>query len=98
VHATEKQLAENGDKVDPETRAAVEAAIADVKAALAGNDTEAISAKAAILTEAAMKMGQQIYEKEQAAAQSSTADAGAAKADEGVVDAEFTEVDEDTKG
>ncbi len=47
-----------------------------------------------------MKMGQQIYEKEQAAAASPGGDAGSTdgSADEEVVDAEFSEVDEDNKG
>ena len=48
-----------------------------------------------------MKMGQQIYEKEQASAAGS-ADAGGAAGSEGsddeeVVDAEFSEVDDDKK-
>ena len=44
-----------------------------------------------------MRMGQAIYEKEQASAASPDADAGSAS-DEEVVDAEFSEVDEDSKG
>ena len=45
-----------------------------------------------------MKMGQSIYEKEQAgAASEGSADGGEAAADEDVVDAEFSEVDEDKK-
>jgi len=101
VHATEKQLEEHGDKVDADTKSAVEAAVAEAKTALEGDDVDAINAKAQALTEAAMKMGQQIYEQEQAAAASDEAgDAGSAdKAeDEDVVDAEFSEVDEDNKG
>lgn len=99
VHATQKQLDENGDKVDADTKAAVEAAIAEVKTALEGDDVDAINTKAAALTEAAMKMGQQIYEKDQAAAQTGSADAGASSSakDDDVVDAEFSEVDEDNK-
>ncbi|MBA4163189.1 MAG: molecular chaperone DnaK [Erythrobacter sp.] len=100
VHATEKQLEEHGDKIDADTKSAVEAALAEAKTALAGDDVDAINAKAQALTEAAMKMGQQIYEKEQAAASSSAADGGeaAATGEEEVVDAEFSEVDEDNKG
>ncbi len=99
VHATEKQLEEHGDKVDADTKSAVEAAIADTKTALEGEDTDEINAKAQALTDAAMKMGQQIYEQEQANAP--TGDAGEAaaddsSADEDVVDAEFSEVDEDS--
>ncbi|MCR2833857.1 molecular chaperone DnaK [Parerythrobacter lacustris] len=101
VHATQKQLDENGDKVDADTKASVEAALATAKTALEGDDVDAINSSAQALTEAAMKMGQQIYEKEQANAAPGDAgegDAQTSAADEDVVDAEFSEVDEDTKG
>ena len=100
VHATEKQLEEHGDKVDASTKSAVEEALAATRTALEGNDADEISAKAQALTEAAMKMGQQIYEQEQAKAAPEGDDAGASEepADEDVVDAEFSEVDEDKKG
>ena len=95
VHATEKQLEEHGDKVDAETKSAVETALADAKSALEGDDVDAINAKAQALTEAAMKMGQQIYEKEQAAGPDAGGEASSdSSADEEVVDAEFSEVDE----
>ncbi|MFN3988769.1 MAG: molecular chaperone DnaK [Erythrobacter sp.] len=99
VHSTEKQLAEHGDKIDAATKSEVEAAIAAVKTALEGDDADSINAKAQELTQAAMKMGQQIYEREQAQG----ADAAASGAEESapqedVVDAEFSEVDEDKKG
>ncbi len=98
VHATEKQLEEHGDKIDASLKADVEAALAEAKTALEGDDPDAINAKSQALTEVAMKMGQSIYEKEQAAAgEAGDAEAAdeAAKADEDVVDAEFSEVDED---
>ncbi|MEE4450325.1 molecular chaperone DnaK [Novosphingobium resinovorum] len=90
VHATEQQLAENGDKIDAALKSEVEAAIAATKTALAGDDAAEINAKAQELTQVAMKVGQAIYEKEQASAASPEA----AKADDDVVDAEFSEVDE----
>ncbi len=97
VHATEKQIAEHGDKIDDALKSEVEAKIAETKTALEGDDADAISAKAQELTEVAMKMGQQIYEQEQASASAEApADGGSAdsgKADEDVVDAEFSEVD-----
>ena len=99
VHATEKQLAEHGDKIDAGIKSDVEAAIAAVKTSLEGNDADEISAKAQALSEAAMKMGQQIYESQQAAGPEGEAAAeGEKPADEDVVDAEFSEVDEDKKG
>ncbi|ABC63303.1 molecular chaperone DnaK [Erythrobacter litoralis] len=98
VHATQKQLDEHGDKIDADTKSSVEAALAEAKTALEGDDIDAINAKAQALTEVAMKMGQQIYEQEQANAASEGGDAGDASGDakeEEVVDAEFSEVDED---
>ncbi|MEZ5744539.1 MAG: molecular chaperone DnaK [Sphingomonadaceae bacterium] len=99
VHATEQQLSEHGDKIDADLKSEVEAAIAETRTALEGDDVEAIKTKSEALTQAAMKMGQTIYEKEQAAAASPEADGGgdASSADEEVVDAEFSEVDEDNK-
>jgi molecular chaperone DnaK len=100
VHATEQQLAEHGDKIDADLKAEVEAALAETKDVLAGDDVDAINAKAQTLTEKAMKMGQAIYEKEQAQAASPGAggDASEAGAKEEVVDAEFSEVEDDRKG
>ncbi|MEO7814383.1 MAG: Hsp70 family protein, partial [Sphingomicrobium sp.] len=104
VHSTEKQLAEHGDKVSAEVKTEIETALAEAKTALEGGDTETINTKTQALTQAAMKLGQAMYEQQQAA---SAADAGAggdeataeaAPADEDVVDAEFSEVDDENKG
>jgi len=99
VHATEKQLEEHGAKIEAGTKTEVEEAIAAVKTALEGGDADDINAKAQTLTQAAMKMGQQIYEAQAAAGPEGEAEAAGEKpADEEVVDAEFSEVDEDKKG
>ncbi|WP_126175042.1 molecular chaperone DnaK [Tsuneonella rigui] len=101
VHATEQQLKEHGEKIDAGLKGEVEAAIAETKTALEGDDVEAITAKAQALTEVAMKMGQAIYSQEQASAQPERdAAAGGSEggSEEEVVDAEFSEVDEDAKG
>ena len=92
VHATEQQLAEHGDKIDVSIKSDVEAALAAAKTAIESGDVDEMTAKTQALTEAAMKMGQAIYEKEQASAASPGAEAPAG--DEDVVDAEFSEVDE----
>ncbi len=98
VHATEKQLSEHGDKISADLKSEVEAALAETKTALEGDDAGAINAKAQALTEAAMKMGQEIYQQEQSSAAPAGDDAGTADAPkEDVVDAEFSEVDEDKK-
>jgi molecular chaperone DnaK len=105
VHATEKQLQEHGDKIDASLKSEIEAAIAEAKTALEGDDVEAIKAKSQALTDAAMKMGQAIYQSEQAATEAAAGpDAGTSgpgtggAGEEEVVDAEFSEVDEDNKG
>ncbi|OYX66573.1 MAG: molecular chaperone DnaK [Sphingomonadales bacterium 32-64-17] len=103
IHATEKQLEEHGDKIDAGLKSQIETAVAEAKTALEGDDVEAMKAKSQALTDVAMKMGQQIYEAEQASANAAQADAAAASAeaksaDDEVVDAEFSEVDDEKKG
>ena len=64
-------------------------------------DASTIKAKSQALTDVAMKMGQAIYQQEQAAAAEQPAEgvaAGSEGGNEEVVDAEFSEVDEDNKG
>jgi molecular chaperone DnaK len=102
VHSTEQQLKEHGDKVDASLKGEIETAVAEAKTAIEGGDAEAMKTKTEALAQAAMKLGQAIYEKTQAAegaeagAQSAEATAEAAPEEE-VVDAEFSEVDEDKK-
>src|SRR5512139_3260243 len=103
IHSTEQQLKEHGDKVDDALKSEIEAAVAEAKTAVEGGDADAMKAKTEALAQAAMKLGQSIYEKTQAAggadatAQSADATAESAPDDEEVVDAEFSEVDEDKK-
>jgi molecular chaperone DnaK len=101
IHSTERQLAEHGDKVDASLKAEIQAAVDEAKSAVEGGDPEAMNSKAQALAQVAMKLGQAIYEKEQASAQATGGDAGAAEAGEAggeeVVDAEFSEVDDDQK-
>ena len=102
VHMTEKTLAEHGSKVGETERRAIENAMADLKEALKGSDAEAISAKANTLQQAAMKLGEAMYKQaaEQQPGGGDANDAGGAtdgKKEEDVVDAEFTEVDDDKK-
>jgi len=102
VNATEKTLAETGDKVSDDVKAPVEAAVAELKTALEGDDVEAINAKVQALTEVSLKLGEELYKAGVAQAEQADAD-NEANQDEGstaqddVVDAEFEEVDEDDK-
>ncbi|MFZ2065574.1 MAG: molecular chaperone DnaK [Xanthobacteraceae bacterium] len=99
VHSTEKALSEHGSKVGEAERRAIENALADLKEALKGTDAEAITAKANTLAQASMKLGEAMY-KQSADQQpdSGGSDGGAAEGKkDDVVDAEFTEVDDDKK-
>ncbi len=97
IHSTERQLEEHGDKVDAGLKGEIEAAIAEAKTAVEGGDPAAMTEKSQALAQVAMKLGQAIYEKEQQAAASPGAEAGETKADDDVVDAEFSEVEDDKK-
>jgi molecular chaperone DnaK len=97
IHSVDKSLKDHGDKVDGATRSAIESARDELKTALESDDVEAIKAKHQALMEASMKLGEAIYKAEAEAAQGSgEAPEGAAKQDD-VVDADFTEVDDDKK-
>ena len=99
IHASEKSLEEFGEKVQPEERAGIESAVADLKEAVKSDDQARIEAKSKALGEASAGLAQGMYA-EQAKAEGGApgeqpAGAGA-KADD-VVDAEFEEVKEDNK-
>src|SRR5579862_3289475 len=99
VHSTEKTLAEHGSKVGEAERRAIETALADLKEALKGSDAEAITAKTNALAQASMKLGEAMYkqaEQQPGGGPDGGAPGGEAKKDD-VVDAEFTEVDDDKK-
>lgn len=97
IHATERQLADHGDKVDAGTKASIESAVSDLKGVLENGDAETITAKTQALAQAAMKLGEAVYAAEQGQAAGADAGAGEAKPDEDVVDADFTEVDDSKK-
>jgi molecular chaperone DnaK len=89
VHSTEKALAEHGSKIQESERRVIEDAVSDLKEALKGDDAEAIKAKTNTLAQASMKLGEAMYK------QQAEADAAKDAAKDDVVDAEFTEVDDD---
>ena len=91
VYSTEKLLKDEADKISEETREAVQKDVDAVKEALKGDDIEAVKTAMAALSESGMKIGQEIYAKQQA----DEAAAQAAPAQDDVVDAEI--VDEDDK-
>src|SRR5438132_622880 len=89
VHSTDRHLKEFGDKVAESERRAIEDAVSDLKEALKGDDAEAIKAKTNTLAQTSMKLGEAMYK------QQAEADAKRDAAKDDVVDAEFTEVDDD---
>ena len=91
VHGAEKAIADLGDKADPDAKAEVEAGIAALKEALAGDDMEAISSSSAALSQSMMKMGEAAYQAEGDASEPTGQDGSSD--DETVVDADFEEVD-----
>ncbi|MGI9405443.1 MAG: Hsp70 family protein, partial [Hyphomicrobiaceae bacterium] len=100
VHSTEKMLEEHADKVSEDDKQSIELAIADVKTALEGDDSEDIAAKSQKLAEVSMKIGQAVYEASQAegdGAPDDVADAMDSDGSDDVVDADFEEVDDDEK-
>jgi molecular chaperone DnaK len=94
IHSTEKALAEHGDKVSADEKAAIETALADLKGVLDSGDADAIGVKSKALIDASMKLGEAMYKAQQGDAGGEDA---ARPADDGVVDAEFEEVDGDDK-
>src|SRR4029077_8892549 len=105
IHMTEKSLAEHGSKVGEAERRAIEDALASAKEAVKGDNAEEITAKTNVLAQASMKLGEAMYaqaQKDQAGPGGPGAPGGYAGPQPGapkddVVDAEFTEVDDDKK-
>jgi molecular chaperone DnaK len=102
IHSTEKNLTEFGDKIPADQKSQIDADVAALKAVLDSGDAETIKAKTDTLAQSSMKLGEAMY-KAQAEAPQGAAGAGAhgaegsAKAQDGVVDADFEEVDPDKK-
>ena len=73
--------------------------MADLKEALKGTDAEAIAAKTNTLAQASMKLGEAMYKQaeQQPGGGGGEGDGGAEAKKDDVVDAEFTEVDDDKK-
>ena len=98
AYTTEKFLAENADKVPDDVKSEVESAIADLKKALEGTDTEAIRVASENAAQVSQKMGTAIYAQSQQAASAAGAQPGAegqadAASDDDVVEAEIVDDD-----
>ncbi len=105
VYNVEKMLKEHGDKISGDEKGNVESALADAKKALEGTDASEMNSAKEKLTQASHKLAEAMYKAAQPA--DGAANAGAApgangeatdqkeqKKDEGVIDAEYVDVDE----
>jgi molecular chaperone DnaK len=93
VHEAERQLKDNGEKIDESTRSEVESAIAAARTAAEGEDVSQIEASTQTLTDALHKMSEEIYRK--ASAQQSADGAAGAQDGDTVEDAEYEIVDDE---
>jgi molecular chaperone DnaK len=104
VHAAEQTLAEFGDKVSADEKKAIEDDLEALKAAMEGEDADAIQSKMEALQQSSMKLGEAMYKAQQEAGEATTDGAEAPGADgtgaenqtkaDDVVDADFEEVDD----
>src|SRR5687768_11786665 len=102
VHSTEKALAEHGSKVEESERRAIEDAITELKGVLDSEDADLIRGKTDALAQASMKLGEAMYKQAQdgpggPGGPGGVGGEGSGGKKEDVVDAEFTEVDDDKK-
>jgi len=98
IHSTEKSLEEFADKVGEEDKETIGIALEELKAAVEGDDLEAINTKSEALAQAAMKLGEAMY-KDANPDEDATDEAYDPSADEqpddDIVDADFEEVKDD---
>lgn len=102
IHQTEKTIKDLGDKAPAGEKSAAETAITALREKLAGEDPEAIKSATEALAQVSMKLGEALYKAQQGEAGAAGGEAGAqgaagAKADDGIVDADFEEVKDDKK-
>jgi molecular chaperone DnaK len=88
IHQTEKTLAENGDAVSTEEKAAIEKALNELKDLLKNDSAtkDQIDEKVKTLTEASHKLAEAMYKKQQGEPEGAAQ--GGKKADDDVIDAE----------
>ena len=103
IHQTEKSLKDLGSQVPDSDKRAAEDAIADLRSVMNSEDKAAIEAKTTALMQASMKIGEMAYRKaqEDQAGTPDNASSGGAESPKGsaddVIDADYTEVDDNKK-
>ena len=101
IHSTEKSMEEHADKVDPTTIEAIELALAALKDEVEGDNPDKIRSGIQNVSEAAMKLGEAIYKAGQAEAgedKPAESDKPRDNDDDGIVDADFEDLDDDKRG
>jgi molecular chaperone DnaK len=98
VHSTERMLKDYGDKVPAGDKNVVEAAVAELKTAIQGEDKDLIKQKVDALAQASMKLGEAMYQASQGGAGGGGPSAEPGSPDDKVVDVDFEEIkDDDSK-
>ena len=95
VHEAERQLKENGDKVDEEVRRDLEGAIQAAKDSQSGEDADAIETRTQSLMDVLHRLSEQVYQRAAAAQPSGNGAAAGQGAEEAVEDAEYEVIDEE---
>ena len=96
IHSAEKGIVDAGDKITDDERQPVEEAVKELKDVLEGEDLSILQEKTATLSQAAMKIGEKLYQEEQAAAEAAGGAEGSNdSADADIVDADYEEVKEE---
>lgn len=97
IHSTEKSLKEHGDKISSADKEEVENIIRDLRSILESENLDEINSKVESLTQASMKIGQQVYGNEQQppTEDNASAEGSNSSEDEKVVDAEYEEVNDE---
>ena len=96
IHSAEKGIVDAGDKITDEERGPVEEAIKELKEVIDGEDLSVLQEKTATLSQAAMKIGEKLYQEEQAASEASNGtEENKSPEDADIVDADYEEVKEE---
>ena len=96
IHSAEKGIVDAGDKITDEERGPVEEAIKELKEVIDGEDLSVLQEKTATLSQAAMKIGEKLYQEEQAASEASNGtEENKGPEDADIVDADYEEVKEE---
>lgn len=103
IYSTEKTLAEYGDQIGEEDKSQIQADLEALKSAIEGEDASDINTKVEALSNSSMKLGEAMYKASQEASGDAAEGpdigetASTEAAGDGVVDADFEEVEENSK-